>query len=89
MHRKIEDFLRNRSQDIVDNGSKYEFRIVKSGVPQDTVLGQLLFLIYINDNESQLTSSIHLFADDCALFRPIYFENNSLTLQENIFKLQK
>ena len=63
--------------------------MVKSGVPKGTVLGPLLFLICINDIESQVTSSIHLFADDSALCRPIYSESDSLTLQEDISKLQK
>ena len=62
---------------------------LKSGVPQGTVLGPLLFLIYINDIESQITSSIHLFADDSAPYRPVYSESDSLSLQEDIFKLQK
>ena len=42
--------------------------MVQSGVPQGTVLGPLLFLIYINDIESQITSSIRLFADDRARY---------------------
>ena len=63
--------------------------MVKSDVPQDTVLGPLHFLIYINDIESQITSSIRLFADDSALYRPIYSESDSLSLQEDIFKLHK
>ena len=63
--------------------------MVKSGVPQGTVLGPLLFLIYINDIKSQITSSIRLFADDSALYRPIYSESDSLFLQEDIFKLKK
>ena len=88
-HRWIEDFLGNRTQEVVVNGSKSECGMVKSGVPQGTVLGPLLFLIYINDIESQITSSISLFADDSALYRPIYSESDSLSLQEDIFKLQK
>ena len=88
-HRWIEDFLGNRTQEVVVNGSKSECGMVKSGVPQGTVLGPLLFLIYINDIESQITSSINLFADDSALYRPIYSESDSLSLQEDIFKLQK
>ena len=88
-HRWIEDFLGNRTQEVVVNGSKSERGMVKSGVPQGTVLGPLLFLIYINDIESQITSSIHLFADDSSLHRPIYSESDSLSLQEDIFKLQK
>ena len=63
--------------------------MVKSGVPQGTVLGPLPFLIYINDIELQITSSIRLFADDSALYRPIYYESDSLALQKDIFKLQK
>ena len=59
------------------------------GVPQGTVLGPLLFLICINDIESQIASSIRLFADDSALYRPIYSESVSVSLQEDVFKLQK
>ena len=62
--------------------------MAKSGVPQGTVLGPLIFLIYINNIESRLTSSTRLFADDSALHRPIYSESDSLTLRKNIFKLQ-
>ena len=88
-HRRIVDFLGNRTQEVVVDGSKLERGMAKSGVPQGTVLGPLLFLIYINDIESQITSSIRLFADDCALYRPIYSESDCLSLQEDIFKLQK
>ena len=63
--------------------------MVKLVVPQGTVLGPLLFLIYINNIESQITSSTRLFADDSALYRQIYSESDSLSLQEDIFKLQK
>ena len=49
----------------------------------------LLFLIYINGIESQIISSIRLFADDSGSYSPIYSESDSHTLQENIFKLQK
>ena len=87
-HRWIEDFLGNITQEVVVNGSKSECGMVKSGVPQGTVLGPLLFLIYINNIESQIASSISLFADDSALYRPIYSESDSLSLQEDIFKLQ-
>ena len=68
-HRWIKDFLGNRTQEVVVNGSKSERGMAKSGTPQVTVLGPLLCLIYMNDNESQIISSIHLFADDSALYR--------------------
>ena len=88
-HRWIEDFLGNITQEVLVNGSRSECGMVKSSVPQVTVLGPLLFFIYIYDIESQITNSIHLFADDSALYRPIYSESDSLSLQEDIFKLQK
>ena len=88
-HRWIDDFLGNRSQEVVVNGSRSERGMGKSGVPQVTALGLLFFLIYINDIESQITSSISLFADDSALYRPIYSESDSLSLQEDIFKFLK
>ena len=89
MHRWTKDFLGNRTQEIVVNWSKSECRMATLGVPQGTVLGPLLFLIYINDIESQITSSICLFADDSVLHRHIYSESDSSSLQEDIFKLQK
>ena len=88
-HRWIVDFLGNRTQEVVVNGSKSERGMVKSDVHQGTVLGPLLFLIYVNDIESQITSSIRLFSDDSVLYRPIYSQSDSLSSQEDIFKLQK
>ena len=58
---------------------------VTSGVPQGTVLGLLLFLIYINDLPDYIKhSTIRLFADDCILYRPIKCDHDALLLQEDI-----
>lgn len=84
----INGFLTGRSQEVVVNGTHSTLRPVRSGVPQGTVLGPLLFLIYINDIEKNLSSSIRLFADDSALYRPIKSLKDAVLLQEDLFKLQ-
>ena len=53
---------------MVLNGSHSSHSTVKSGVPQGSVLGPLLFLIYINDLERNIKSNIKFFADDTMLF---------------------
>ena len=58
---------------------------VLSGVPQ--VLGQILFLIFINDLPDNIRSSICLFADDFVLYRNIYSIQDCLTLQEDLTSL--
>ena len=84
----INAFLTNRSHQVLVNGSHSETHIVTSGVPQGTVLGPLLFLLYINDIENNLTSKIRLFADDSALYRKIDTLADSHSLQQDILRLQ-
>ena len=54
-----------------------------SGVPQGSVLGLILFLIFINDLPDNIRSSVCLFMDDCVLYRNIYSIQDCLTLQED------
>ena len=67
----LTNYLTNRSQKVVIKGSSSDWRHIKSGVPQGSVLGPLCFLIYINDITENISSSMFLFADDASIFRPI------------------
>ena len=73
----ISSFLTNITRHVVVNGSTSNVESVLSGVPQGTVLGPLLFLIYINDIDQHLTSKIRLFADDSAIYRDINCPNDA------------
>ena len=69
----IREFLHERKQKVMVDGVFSQEEKVDSGVPQGTVLGPLLFLLFINDIPDGLTSGtrIRLFADDCLVYRPI------------------
>ena len=67
----IDSFLCFRQQRVVINGVKPVWAPILSGVPQGTVLGPLLFSLYINDISSGNESEIRLFADDCVCYREI------------------
>ena len=64
----LKSFLSNRYQRVVLNGTKSDWLPLKSGGPQGSVLGPLLFLVYINDLTDNISSNIKLFADDSSLF---------------------
>ena len=64
----FENYLCNRKQRVVLNGSCSDFFTIESGVRHGSVLRPLLFLIYINDLETNIKSNIKFFADDTVLF---------------------
>ena len=86
--RWIECFLRGRIQQVVVEGEQSAPAPVTSGVPQGTVLGPLLFLVYINDLPQSVTSTSRLFADDCLLYRNVNNTADSDALQKDLESLQ-
>ena len=87
----IEDFSSERTQEVLVEGQHSSSAKVTSGVPQGTVMGPLLFLVFINDQPECVKSTPRLFADDCLLYRPIRSKADSEELQADLHvdKLQK
>ncbi len=83
----IEAFLSGRTQRVVVDGEKSTPAPVLSGVLQGSVLGLLLFLLFVNDITDGISSSAHLFADDCLIYREINSQEDSVILQVDLDKL--
>ena len=83
----IDSFLCDRQQRVMVNGVKSDWAPVLSGVPQGTVLGPLLFSLYINDITEDIDSELRLFADDCVCYREIKDIEDTVKLQEDIDRL--
>lgn len=80
----IKHFLSNRTQFVTANDFNSTVSPVNSGVPQGSVLGPLLFLIYVNDLPNVVNSSIKLFADDCVVYREISNSTDTTLLQADL-----
>ena len=80
----IRAFLGSRSQQVVIDGEESESIPVTSGVPQGSVLGPILFLVYINDLPDEVRSRVRLFADDTALYLTMESEDDSSALQTDL-----
>lgn len=83
----IASFLSSRQQTVVVDGKSSEPLPVLSGVPQGSVLGPCLFLLYINDIAEDLHSKIRLFADDTMIYLTIKNTPDAHHLQEDLDKL--
>lgn len=85
----IESFVFSRSQFVVANDFTSDLAPVESAVPQGSVLGPLLFLIYIIDIPDNISSKICLFADDCVIYRKITGASDVATLQSDLNNIYK
>ena len=64
----FQSYLSNRKQRVVLPGGTSSWVFIRAGVPQGSILGPLLFLLYINDIVIDIGSNIRLFADDTSLY---------------------
>ena len=88
--RYIREYLRDREQCVVINGSSSTKSAVLSGVPQGSILGPLLFVLFINDivNVIDSETNILLYADDMKIFRQIKGTEDRNIIQADINALQ-
>lgn len=85
----IKDFLTGRRQRVVINGKYSEWKDVTSGIPQGSVLGPVLFIIYMNDMPDALLSFCKIFADDSKIYVPVNSRADQEKLQNDLFKLSR
>jgi hypothetical protein len=81
----VEDFLKNRTQQVRVDNAKSEQAKVLSGIPQGSILGPILFTIYINDLPNNLQSMCKIFADDTKIYNEA---ENSQMIQGDLGTLQ-
>ena len=64
----LQNYLTNRQQYVQLENSKSSLKPIKCGVPQGSILGPLLYLIYVNDIENSCDSNLLSFADDTTIY---------------------
>ena len=86
----LSNFLINRKQRVVLNGQTFSWAVVNAGVPQGSILGPLLFLIYINDIADGFSSNAKLFADDTSLFSVVHnADTTAKELNNDLVKISR
>ena len=76
----LQSYLSNRKIRVVIEGCESDWNNISAGVPQGSILGPLLFLIYINDITTSLESQIHLYADDAVLMLNLHRDPTSIDI---------
>ena len=85
----IKSFLNDRRQRVIINGTTSEWADVVSGVPQGSVLGPALFLLYINDLPDTVKNLVKIFADDTKLFAVANNEEDCASIQTDLNSLSE
>ena len=83
----VNEFLTGQVQQVCVSSTKSEWAKVTSGFPQGSVLGPVLFVLYVNDLPSNIKSNIFMFADDTKVFRTIETSIDQQTLQDDLNQL--
>ena len=83
----IKSFLSGRQQQVIVNGFLSDPVLVKSGVPQGSVIGPLLFLVLISDIDKDVSSCTSSFADDTRVMKSILNEEDCRVLQSDLLKV--
>ena len=81
-------FIKGRRQRVVVNGKKSSRRDVIPGVPPGSVIGPLLFLLFINDIRNEIKCNIQLFADDAKIFKTVKNEEDHQDLAKDLDNLE-
>ena len=86
----IHSLLNDRHQRVVLNGRCSNWSKIKAGVPQGSIMGALLFLVYINDLPESLTTNAKLFPDDTSLFSVVHDSTlSSVSLNNDLLKISQ
>ena len=84
----LKSFLIGRRQRVCVHDTVSLWHNVTSGIPQGSVLGPVLFLLYINDLPDNVTSNVYMFADDTKIYRPMTSHEDTTILQNDLDCLQ-
>ena len=85
----IEDILTDRQMRVFINGAYSDWAKVTSSVPQGSVLGPLLFLLYVNDIPASVSCKIKLFTDDTKIWNTFKAQSDRQSLQSDLELLSK
>ena len=84
LYNLLGNYLSDRFERVILNGQASSWRLVIAGVPHGSILGPLLFLVYINDLPNELKSSVTLFADNTSLFTIVKDKNETANTLNNL-----